>query len=198
MADWTASDALQNYIRNNADKNVVYNEPSEEKRNELLKKITEKMDNTFEPIYDNNTPIPGQSFEVDRVYGEKTIKEEAEQGLITGLAMRKLKKEQEANKKKSVDERVKEVYIKGCLQNYITEFQKKYGYQPDGQSKRKIRKQYERGYGKNPKFTPTKEQMAELIDYVNLPSSSPDENKNNPLKNKYSAGQGVSRLISTI
>lgn len=193
------SQEFEQYIQEHNEPNVhAYSEQKNQTIRQTLTNQIDKQMNEFNPIYDNNTPIPGEDFEVEKVYSGQSLKEEAETGLIAGAALRKARKEREAEEKRPMEERIKEAYIEGCLQALTDESYRKRGYALSGPEKRNYRKQIERNYGKKPAYTPTKEQREKLIDYINMPSSEKNQNKEVQPTTGLSTANAVSSLLSSI
>lgn len=188
------------YIKehNITDDNISAISNTETVRDNITNQINKKM-NEFTPLYNDNTPIPGESFDVERIHTNKTLKDEAEQELIAGAAIRKVREERNAEMKRPLEERIKETYIEGCMQALTDESYEKRGHALSGSERRSYRKKIERSYGKKPQFTPTREQREKIIDYLNMPSSekSKDKKEVQPTSGLSSA-KAVSTLLSSI
>lgn len=167
-------------------------------REQIIERIDEMNNKIFEPAYDDNVPLPGEDFEVERTESSKTLKETANDTLVAYAAKTKLKKEKEAYDKLSIEEKIKDFYIKQSIKNWKNYIFDKCGREPSGKELRSYKRKITSGYGKKKNCTPTPVQKREIEDYLNMPSSSEDINKSNPMKNQNSTGQNISSLLSSI
>lgn len=193
------SQEFEQYIQEHNDTTVnAYQEQRADTIRSLITNQIDKQMNEFNPLYDDNTPIPGADFEVEKTYSGKTLKEEAESELIAGAAIRKARAERAAELKRPLEERIKETYIDACMRQISNEFFDKHGRSMSGSEKRMMRRKIEQGYGKKKTYTPNRKQREDIIDYLNMPSSDTSNQRKEAQPTQMSSARAVSSLLSSI
>lgn len=192
------SQDLIDFIKNNSDKSLT----------EMKAVSTEKLQNTTQKntmqtshlSYDTNSPIPGQKMIIENTpanISNNTLKKEAGKTLIATAANHKLKKEIAAEKRRPIEERVKEFYINQIINHQKNDFFVNNGYNMSGKKLRNLKRIVTMKYNMG-KIKPTAKEYDDIITYLNSPLNDPDNKKVNPMKSDKSTGQQIGNLLSKI
>jgi hypothetical protein len=188
------NDKFLNYIKENGitDKSTdnIVETHSDDIRNKLIHNIEMAEQ-------DINDITPGQPVESDKeAQSLAELKERASLELLSTVATNKAKEQQALEKKRPLEDRIKDYYIKASISSSKTYYLEKNGFVMTGQQERKLRRQLEHNYGK-PGYKPTAEQREQIISYLNMPSSEKQKAQETQRNNR-STAQSINSLMSMI
>jgi hypothetical protein len=187
------NDKFLNYIKENGTTDIS-NGISEVHSDDIRNKLIHNIEMAEQDI---NDITPGQPF--DSIKDEQSLaelKEKASLELLSTVATNKVKEQQALEKKRPMEERIKDYFIKASISSSKTYYLEKNGFVMSGQQERKLRRQLEHNYGK-PGYKPTPEQREQIIAYLNMPSSE-KQNAQETHRNNRSTSQSINSLMSMI
>lgn len=115
------------------------------------REIDMKLDDSFHPLYGDDTPIPGKNV-VNKINGIDSInKDSALDSLIAKSALIKAKNEAQDEKKKltkKTREAKKKQFVESMMYQQEEEYYQRHHYVMDGKTKRGVRKRIERDFDK--------------------------------------------------
>lgn len=119
--------------------------------------------------YDDNQIMPGSNVTMPTAKDVELTKEDADENLIQTAAMLKLQKENEAYKKMSDDEKIKDYICQSQYYRETNDFYHKHGYEMSGKQKRFIKRAIETAWKKG-KYKVTPEQREDILFELNKAS----------------------------
>jgi hypothetical protein len=107
------NDKFLNYIKENGTTDISNNDILEVHSDDIRNKLIHNIEMTEQDI---NDIIPGQLFESDKnVQSLAELKEKASLELLSTVATNKVKEQQALEKKRPMEERIKDYFIKASL-----------------------------------------------------------------------------------
>lgn len=154
-------------------------------KKQFVKISSDTVQNKFGTSFaydDNKSILPGQAVQMPTSEDITYNKEKANDHMIQQLAMTKLQKENEAHKKLSDDQKIKDYVLKVEFYRYTNDFFVKNGYEMSGQEKRKLKRTIERAWN-NGKYKFDNDQRNEILYEISKQAEQNTQKAKQPITN---------------